>query len=103
MPAKGSQKAKELGVGALFASSEQLTEWGRKGGAKGSSSGLNVDPLYVKERSKKGGKKVATTLWMDPLHPELGHQNAGNLVKMQNKRGFPSGKNSRVKAPIRGE
>jgi hypothetical protein len=103
MANKGVQRAKELKVGALFASSNQLSQWGKIGGPKGGTSGLNADPEYIKKRSKKGGKKAATTLWMDPSHPELGHQNAGNLVRMQRKRGLPSGREHRVKVETGGD
>lgn len=98
----GAQRAKELRVGALFATSEELSEWGKLGGSRGGRSGLNADTVYVKERSKRAGKKAATTLWEDPEHPELGQQNAGNLVKMQRKRGLPSGRENRVKVSIKG-
>jgi hypothetical protein len=97
MASRGSQKAKEKEVGALFASSIQLSEWGRIGGSKGGSSGLNANPDHIRERSGKGGRKVAAILYMDPNHPELGAQNAGNLVRMQRKRNLPSGPENRVK------
>ena len=49
---------------------------------------------------KIGGKKGAATMhaqrWVDPDHPELGQQNAGNLVLMQKRRGLPHGKENRV-------
>jgi hypothetical protein len=103
MASKGSQKAKEMGVGALFASSTQLSEWGRIGGSRGGSSGLNANLDYVRERSGRGGRKVAAILYVDPNHPELGAQNAGNLVKMQRKRNLPSGPENRVKVGIKVE
>lgn len=75
---KGAMKAIEMGVGLAFLTMEQRVKAGEKGG-------------------KIGGKKAATTLYMDPDHPELGAQNAGNLVRMQRKRNFPSGPGNRVK------
>ena len=43
----------------------------------------------------KGGKNSTSQRWEDPDHPELGRQNAGNLVRMQKRRGFPHGKENR--------
>jgi hypothetical protein len=91
MASKGAQKAKEMGVGARFASKEQLAEWGRKGGS------ISGGSRHTREYLVEWAKKTATTLWADPDHPELGHQNAGNLVKMQRKRNLPSGPENRVK------
>ena len=45
---------------------------------------------------KKGAKKMTTQVWKDPLHPELGEHNAGNLVQMQKRKGYPYGKENRV-------
>jgi hypothetical protein len=42
-----------------------------------------------------GGKNTSSQLWTDPNHPELGLQNAGNLVRMQKRRGFPHGQENR--------
>jgi hypothetical protein len=42
-----------------------------------------------------GGKTTSSQLWVDPDHPELGLQNAGNLVRMQKRRGFPHAKENR--------
>jgi hypothetical protein len=75
---KGAMRAKEMGVGLAFLTMEQRVKAGKKGG-------------------RIGGKKAATTLYVDPNHPELGAQNAGNLVKMQRKRNLPSGPENRVK------
>ena len=41
--------------------------------------------------------RMNTQKWKDPKHPELGEQNPGNLVRMQKRRGYPHGKENRVK------
>ena len=53
-------------------------------------------------RGDAGGKskasvKTALTLWKDPDHPEIGHHNAGNLVRRQKSLGLPTGKEHRRK------
>jgi hypothetical protein len=47
--------------------------------------------------AKEGGNTTSSQKWKDPLHPELGEQNPGNLVRMQIRRGYPCGKENRVK------
>jgi hypothetical protein len=47
--------------------------------------------------SKELGRKTFSQLWVDPDHPELGQHNVGNLVKIQRQKGFPHGKENRVK------
>jgi hypothetical protein len=46
-----------------------------------------------------GGRLVSAQKWVDPLHPDLGVQNAGNLVRMQKRRGLPHGPQNRVRLP----
>jgi len=46
-------------------------------------------------RAQKLGKRAATLQWEDPDHPELGTHNAGNLVRMQRKRGYACEKENR--------
>lgn len=46
-------------------------------------------------------KKTNAQRWEDPDHPELGSHNPGNLVRMQKRRGYPCGKENRVK--VQGE
>lgn len=82
----GGKKAHELGVGLAAMTKEQRQEAGRKG-AKNRSH----------EDSVKGGKAAATTLWVDPEHPELGAHNAGNLVQRQRSLGLPHGKENRIR------
>lgn len=47
--------------------------------------------------SVKNAEKTNAQKWWDPDHPDLGTQNAGNLVRMQKRRGYPHGKENRVK------
>jgi group I intron endonuclease len=72
----------------------------RKGGVKCRDEKLGMFSLSFEERSeisKNNGKKVGSQRWMDPDHPELGLQPAGTLVGMQKRRGFPHGKENRVR------
>ena len=41
------------------------------------------------------GSKAASLKFYDPDHPELGIQNAGNLMQMQKRRGYPHGSENR--------
>jgi hypothetical protein len=47
-----------------------------------------------------GGRLVSSQKWIDPSHPELGVQNAGNLVRMQKRRGLPHGPQNRIRLPM---
>jgi len=53
----------------------------------------------TKEKDENGksihAKKMAVIRFEDPDHPELGKTNAGNLVRMQMRRGFPHGPENR--------
>ena len=49
------------------------------------------------DHQSEAGRASAYSRFFDPDHPELGQHNAGNLVRMQRKRGYPSGPSNRVK------
>jgi hypothetical protein len=53
----------------------------------------------MSEKDEEGksihARKMALVMFEDPDHPELGHQCAGNLVRMQMRRGLPHGKENR--------
>jgi hypothetical protein len=49
---------------------------------------IDKDPEY----QSRMGNKAANLKFMDPDHPELGVQNAGNLAQMQARRGYPQNK-----------
>ena len=79
---------------------------GKIGGAKGKGRPNTEDqnrkigesklkkprPKWIIEAMVNGAAK-----WADPNHPELGQTNAGNLVRMQIRRGLPHGPGNRVK------
>jgi hypothetical protein len=48
-------------------------------------------------KSQENIRARNTKEWMDPNHPELGIRTVSGLVRMQRKRGLPSGPNARVK------
>ncbi len=73
---KAAQTSKEKGVGCVSASPEQKSEW-------------------MKRRTSESFSRSARTKFEDPDHPELGQTNAGNLVRMQKRRGLPHGKENR--------
>ena len=65
---------------------------------KAEGRGLSSIPYEIRaERSSEVGKKVCASKWMDPDHPELGIHNPGNLVKLQRKMGYPSGKENKIR------
>ena len=72
---KGSQRAKELGVGFHGRSKEEIIEYGRMGGLK-------------------GGKTTSSQKW---VCLETGFvANAGNLAKYQRARGIDTSKRKRI-------
>jgi len=75
------------GVKSAQRTNSILNENGKSAaGVKGGSRG---GPL--------GGKITSSQIWRDPNHPELGLQNAGNLVRMQKRRSLPHGQENREK------
>jgi hypothetical protein len=46
---------------------------------------------------KRGAAATNSQKWVDPNHPELGEHSAGTLSSMQRKRGYPHGKENRVR------
>jgi hypothetical protein len=60
--------------------------------------GLGSIPYEIRAaRSSIVGKKVGSSKWVDPDHPELGTHNPGNLVKIQKRMGYPHGKENRTR------
>ena len=47
--------------------------------------------------------RIGSQLYEDPSHPELGHHNAGNLVRKQKANGYPHGPENRVKVTKEGK
>jgi hypothetical protein len=56
------------------------------------------DELGRSVQGVKNAEKLNSQRWIDPSHPELGEHSPGTLVQMQKKRGYPHGKENRVKA-----
>lgn len=65
----------------------------RKKKGKSVRTRIDQNPAYQSEC----GTRAATLQFYDPDHPELGCHNAGNLVQMQRRRGYPCGLGNRVK------
>jgi hypothetical protein len=55
------------------------------------------DELGRSVQGVKNAEKMHSQKWKDPLHPELGEHGPGNLVRMQKRRGYPHGKENRVR------
>jgi hypothetical protein len=68
----------ELGRGIYSLSKDELKKNASKGG-------------------KIGGRNTGAQKWTDPDHPELGSKPACVLVQMQKRRGYPSGKENRIR------
>lgn len=69
---------------------------GREQGRKNAESG-HMEKISTPASRSKGGAMSGSRKWVDPDHPEIGEHNAGNLVKLQKKLGYPCGKENRVK------
>jgi len=88
-------------------STDAQSSRGKVGGAKG--KGRTLTEIHKRKigESKVGKSRPrwiieactaeANKKWYDPDHPELGTTNAGNLVRMQMRRGLPYGPENRVK------
>ena len=68
---------------------------GKKGGL---SAHENKDELGRSTNGVKAAETMNAQKWEDPDHPELGTHHSGNLVRIQKRRGYPHGKENRVKA-----
>jgi hypothetical protein len=89
---KGGKRAAELGVGAH---APGMTS---KGGTKTAELGVGIHaPGMQSKGGKKGGKTAISQKWKDPDHPELGEHSAPTLAQMQKRRGYPHGKENRVR------
>jgi len=55
------------------------------------------DDLGRSVNAVKGAAITTSQKWKDPQHLELGTHNAGNLVQLQKRLGYPHGKENRVK------
>lgn len=104
---KGGGSCFEKGVGLFGRSPEKVSEDSKKSGAiggkvQGARNAINKTGFCgrskekMQEDGRKNAAKTTSQRWVDPDHPELGVQNAGNLVQMQRRQGLPSGKENRV-------
>jgi hypothetical protein len=91
-PSKRPEAAAKIAEAARKRKGTDSEETRRK---KGSSvrARISQNPEYQSEC----GTKAAALKFYDPDHPELGCHNAGNLVQMQRRRGYPCGPANRVK------
>jgi hypothetical protein len=73
----------------------------RAGKAAHTEKDANGKSVHGIRAGKIGGKQAAKIVnaqkWEDPDHPELGQHSPGTLVRMQKRRGLPSGKENRRK------
>jgi len=102
----------ELGIGIHGMSSEKLKESAGKGGSIGGKLPWWFNS-ETRERTRaekspggswqrgRGPELVDSQLYKDPDHPELGSHSAATLVQMQTRRGYPHGKENRVKAGVK--
>ena len=62
---------------------------------------VNVENGHLRRVASNGGKAgskvVNSQKWADPDHPELGEHSAPTLSQMQRRRGYPHGKENRVR------
>jgi hypothetical protein len=82
---------------------EKKTEDGRSFNAVNAAKRrhLNLDQdgksITARQLGRIGGPITASQLWVDPDHPELGAKSAGTLTRMQRARGYPSGRENRIR------
>lgn len=74
--------------------SKRAVEIGKKGGRKTHVMGVGC---HAPDNKGKGAKTTNSQKWVDPDHSELGEHSAPTLVQMQKRRGYPHGKENRIK------
>ena len=84
-------------------SRKKTPEQKRLAGVKGGSANKGVPKNYSADERKKRADAARkrnqimnNTLYEDPLHPEIGKHNLGNIVRAQRRAGLPCGKENRV-------
>jgi len=95
------QEASRRGVEAR---SKNVNSEGKQIGAVKANQASNAkkDANGKSVNAVKRGKATAKIKYYDPDHPELGEHRACNLSYMQKVRGFPNGKENRVKVSTKG-
>lgn len=92
-----SKHAVKMGRASAEATTpEQKSENGRKGGRNGGRKSRTTKENYSKA-GKIGSASTNSQIWHDPDHPELGYHSAPTLASMQKRRGYPHGKENRVR------
>jgi hypothetical protein len=86
---KAWQVCKERGVG--------LFDPGNRGKGGKKVGRRNVESGHLARISISGGLASGSAKWMDPLHPELGSHHHITLMKIQRDKGYPHGKENRVR------
>ena len=89
-PSKRPEVAAKIAEAARRRKGKDSEETRRKKG-RNLADRMAQNPNYQSEC----GSKAASMRFFDPDHPELGVQNAGNLVQMQRRNGYPSGPENR--------
>ena len=72
----------------------KMLEWGETLGRRMVDEARGA---FAPENLGKGARTTNTTLWVDPLHPELGAHHFNRLSRLQREKGLPCGRNNRVK------
>ena len=109
------QKAKDQGYGfygpkterqieTSIENSKRLSQYSIENGTKVGKENVELKRgLYsmssedLKQNGSKGGKISGAQKWIDPNHPELGEKPACVLAHMQKRRGYPFGRENRVR------
>ena len=96
----GGEATFKKGVGLFSKTNQEWEEIRSKGGESARDQNKGIFAQTIEERkanSSLGGKKSASSLWEDPLHPELGQHPANMLALKQKRFNLPSDSSTRVK------
>jgi hypothetical protein len=63
----------------------------------GKRTAANGSGCHAPQYKGKGAKVTNSQKWIDPDHPELGERSAPTLASMQKRRGYPYGKENRIR------
>jgi hypothetical protein len=89
-------KARDENLGMFARTKEEHSETSRLVGIKQRDQKKGIH-LQTFEEKHKMGKKSMALRYIDPDHPELGERAAPILVNMQRARGYPSGRENRIR------
>lgn len=91
---KHGERCRDEGIGFFSpsVSPDQRKKWNVEAGKKGAKA----QPRETRVKNgRKNGTNSGNQKWVDPVHPELGTHNAGNLVLIQKSKGLPHGPENR--------